>query len=150
MPQSLSQVLIHIVFSTKNRVPLIPTEVDAELYAYLGQICNNHKCPSILINGVANHIHILCGLSRIITIADIVEELKTGTSKWLKTKSPNLAKFSWQNGYGVFSVDWRNASYVKSYIAGQKEHHAKVTFQDEYRRLLHEFNISFDERYVWD
>jgi putative transposase len=150
MPQSLSQVLLHIVFSTKNRVPLIPLEIEPELYAYLGQICNNHHCPSIRINGVGNHVHILCGFSRTLTIAGLVEELKTGTSKWLKTKSPDLSRFSWQNGYGVFSVDWRNSDNVKSYIAGQKEHHHLVTFEEEYRKLLRDFGIPFDERYVWD
>jgi putative transposase len=150
MPQSLSQVLIHIVFSTKNRVPMIASEIDTELYAYLGQICNNRKCPSILINGIANHVHILCGLSRTLTIADLVEEIKTGSSKWLKTRLPHLLQFSWQNGYGVFSVDWRNAEAVKSYIAGQKEHHARVTFEEEYRKLLRDLGVAFDERYVWD
>jgi putative transposase len=148
MPQSLSQVLIHIVFSTKNRVPLITLEIDSELHAYLGQICNNHNCPSILINGVANHVHILCGLSRTLTMADLIEESKTGSSKWLKTRSPDLLMFSWQNGYGVFSVDWRNADAVKSYIAGQKEHRARVTFEEEYRKLLHDLGVAFDERYV--
>jgi putative transposase len=150
MPQSLSQVLLHIVFSTKNRVPMITLDIEPELYAYLGQICNNHRCPSILINGISNHIHILCGLSRTYTIAELVEELKTGTSKWVKTKLPNLSKFSWQNGYGVFSVDWKSAEYVKSYISGQKEHHHKVTFEEEYRKMLRDFGMQYDDRYVWD
>ena len=129
---------------------MIPLEIEQELHAYLGQICNNHQCPSILINGVDNHVHILCGLSRTFTIAELVEELKTGTSKWIKRKSPNISRFSWQNGYGVFSVDWRNAEYIKSYIAEQKEHHHKTTFEEEYRKLLRDFEIQFDEKYVWD
>jgi REP element-mobilizing transposase RayT len=150
MPQSLAQVIIHIVFSTKNRAPLITGAIEPELYSYLGGICNNQKCPVILINGVSDHIHILCGMSRTLTIADLLEEIKTHSSKWIKTKSPDLSKFSWQNGYGVFSVDWRNTDKVKAYISAQKEHHAKVTFQDEYRQILREYGVQFDERYVWD
>lgn len=150
MPQSLAQVILHIVFSTKNRAPLITNAVESELYAYLGGICNNQKCPVILINGVSDHIHILCGMSRTLTIADLLEELKTNSSKWIKTKSPDLSKFSWQNGYGVFSVDWRNTDKVKKYISTQKEHHAKVTFQNEYRRVLRDYGVQSDEKHVWD
>ena len=150
MPQSLSQVILHIVFSTKNRVPVILPEIEMELFPYLGQICNNQKCPVILINGTSNHVHILCAMSRTVAIADLVEELKTGSSKWIKTKSKDLLRFSWQNGYGVFSVDWRNTNEIKAYIAGQKEHHARVTFEDEYRVFLRDYRIPFDERYVWD
>ena len=129
---------------------MITPEIETHLYPYLAQICNNQKCPSILINGIANHVHILCGMSRTLTIAELVEELKTDSSKWLKTKSPELTRFSWQNGYGVFSVDWQNADHVKAYIATQKAHHAKVTFEDEYRKLLRDFGIPFDEQYFWD
>ena len=89
-------------------------------------------------------------LSRVITIADLIEEIKTNSSKWLKTTSRDLLRFSWQNGYGAFSVDWRNYEVIKKYIAGQKAHHAKIKFEDEYRKFLQENNIEFDEKYVWD
>lgn len=150
MPQSFAQVILHIVFSTKHRLPCITPEIEPQLFPYLGQICNNQRCPVILINGTANHLHILCGMGRTLTIADLVEELKTDSSKWLKTKSPSLHGFSWQNGYGVFSVDYRNTDGIKAYIASQKKHYTRVSFEDEYLATLNEFGVQYDERYVWD
>jgi putative transposase len=152
MPQSLAKVLVHLVYSTKNRTPwLADLDLRRELYAYKAAILkNNVDSPAILINGVADHVHILALLSRKFAIKDVVEEAKTETTKWLKKQSPRLADFHWQGGYGIFSVSESNVEPVKLYIANQEQHHAQMSFQDEYRTLCHRHGIEIDERYVWD
>ena len=151
MPQSLAKVLVHVVFSTKDRRPSLRDKaVRDELHRYLGGILNRLHCPSIIVGGVEDHVHFLCGLSRTSNAADIVKEVKRGSSLWLKTMSPDLADFSWQNGYGIFSIGFSQIESVRDYIAGQEEHHRRVSFQDEFRRLLGRYAIQFDERYVWD
>jgi putative transposase len=151
MPQSLAKVLVHLVFSTKNRYPfLADKEIRDEVHAYLGGTCNELDCPVLKVGGVADHVHILCALSRSISIAKLVGEVKRASSKWMKTKGKMLTKFAWQNGYGAFSVGQAEFERVRAYIAGQEEHHKKKTFQDEYRAFLKEYDIEYDERYVWD
>ena len=151
MPQSLSKVLVHIVFSTKQRYPFLgDKETRNEMHAYLGGTCNELGCRVLTVGGVADHVHILCILSRNVSVAELVGEVKRGSSKWIKTKGRMLTKFGWQNGYGAFSVGESEAERVKEYIAGQEEHHRKKTFQDEYRSFLKEYGIDYDERYVWD
>jgi len=151
MPQSLAKVLVHIVFSTKQRCPfLTDKDIRAEMHAYLGGTCNELQCPVLIVGGVADHVHILCGLSRNMSIAKLVGDVKRGSSKWIKTKGRMLTKFAWQNGYGVFSVGQTEVERVREYIAGQDEHHRRKTFQDEYRSFLKEYGIDYDERYVWD
>jgi putative transposase len=151
MPQSLANVLVHIVFSTKQRYPFLSDkDVRAEMHAYLGGTCNELECPVLIVGGVADHVHILCALSRKITIAKLVGDVKRGSSKWIKTKGRMLTKFAWQNGYGVFSVGESEVERVRRYIVGQEDHHRKKTFQDEYRSFLKEYGVDFDERYVWD
>lgn len=151
MPQSLAKVLVHIVFSTKNRYPfLVDKDIRNEMHAYLGGTCKNLGSHVLTIGGVADHVHILCALSRNLSIASLVGEIKRGSSKWIKTKARLLSKFAWQNGYGVFSVGQSEVERVRAYIAGQEEHHRKRTFQDEYRAFLKEYWIEYDERYVWD
>ncbi len=151
MPQSLANVLVHIIYSTKNRDPFLSDKgIRSEMHAYLGGTCNDCGCPVLTVGGVADHVHILCSLSRTITIADLLKELKTSSSKWVKTKGRILEKFSWQNGYGAFSVGQTEVERVLAYIRNQEEHHRHKTFQDEYRAFLKEYKIEFDERYVWD
>lgn len=150
MPQSLSNVVIHLVFSTKNRERLITPGLEAELYPYLATVLRTFKSPSLAINGTADHLHVLLTLARTIAIADLVEELKTDTSKWMKTKGRQFRNFHWQRGYGAFSVGQSQVPAVKRYIANQKEHHTGITFQEEYRKFLTSYGIQFDERYVWD
>jgi putative transposase len=147
MPQSLANILVHIVFSTKNREPFIEDAIREELHRCLGGVLRNLKSPSLCINSVQDHIHILATLSRTIAIADLIEEIKTSSSKWKKQHVP---RFQWQSGYGAFSIGQSQESVVRKYIDGQKEHHQRVTFQDEYRRLLQKYEIAYDERYVWD
>jgi REP element-mobilizing transposase RayT len=150
MSQSLSSVLIHLIFSTKNREPYITPEIELELHPYMAKIFREVKSPSLAINGTSDHIHILFSLGRVITIADLVEEIKTNTSKWIKTKGPEFRNFHWQRGYGAFSIGQSSVAALKRYIHNQKEHHRRVTFQEEYRKFLEAYGIEFDERYVWD
>jgi REP element-mobilizing transposase RayT len=151
MPQSLARVLVHIVFSTKNRASFLQDNaIRGELHAYLITVLDSLECPSLAINSVEDHIHILCALSRKIPLMKLIEELKTSTSKWLKTKGPSYRGFYWQNGYGAFSVSESKAPEVKRYIHNQEEHHRRLTFQDEFRALCDKHGLAIDERYVWD
>jgi putative transposase len=150
MPQSLSNVLIHIVYSTKNRNDWIIPEIETELHAYIATICQSYKSPVLIIGGTQNHIHILCQLGRTITISKLLEKIKPGSSKWIKTKGNQFSSFYWQNGYGSFSADTSKIISLKKYIKEQKKHHEHITFKEEYLELLKENNIEYDERYVWD
>ena len=150
MPQSLSNLLLHLIYSTKHREPLITTAIEAELYAYKVGILRDLGCPSLLVNGTADHVHILSALSRTKAVCEIVEAVKKGTSKWIKTKGPSFQVFTWQQGYGVFAVSESNAAEVRQCIADQKSHHQTRSFQEEYRGFLRKHRIAFDEAYVWD
>lgn len=150
MPQSLSRILIHLVFSTKNREPLLTPPIQTELHPYLAGVLDNIECPSLQVGGVEDHVHLFFGLSRTVTIAQVVEKVKTSSSKWLKTKSPALAEFHWQQGYGAFSVSRSDADAVVMYVREQAKHHHKMSFQDEYRALLKKYEVPYDEKYVWD
>ncbi len=150
MGQSLVKNYIHIVFSTKHREALIHPPYENELYSYLGGICKNLECYPIKIGGYSNHVHILCMLSKKIALMKLLEELKSHSSKWMKTKDESLKNFYWQDGYGAFSVNPAEVETVAAYIANQHEHHSKKTFQDEYRLFLKKYNVDYDERYVWD
>lgn len=150
MPQSLSSVFVHLVFSTKHRESFITPAIDAELQKYTASIFRALKSPSLAIDGATDHVHILFSLGRVITIADLVEEVKTESSKWIKTKGSESKSFHWQTGYGAFSIGQSNVATLKHYILGQKKHHQRVTFQDEYRKFLEAYGIDYEERYVWD
>jgi REP element-mobilizing transposase RayT len=151
MPQSLAQVYLHLVFSTKNRHPFLQDPaIRDETHKYLGGTCNNLDCPVLRVGGVVDHVHILCRLGRTCSIADLVKELKRESSQWLKSKAPELSDFYWQNGYGAFSVSPIHVEPLRIYIANQEEHHRIITFQDEFRRLLKKYGLEWDERYVWD
>lgn len=150
MGQSLVKNYLHIVFSTKYRQNLILPPVEDELHHYLGGTCKKLECPPLIVGGYTDHIHILCMLSKKIALMKLIEEIKSSSSKWVKTKAPEYANFYWQDGYGAFSVNPGQVERVIHYIKNQKEHHRKKTFQDEYRKILKEYNIEYDERYVWD
>ena len=150
MPQSLVKNYLHITFSTKNRYLFIDEHIKDELFSYLGGICKNLECNPIIVGGHKNHVHILCLLSRKIALMKLIEEVKTYSSKWIKTKGQKYQKFYWQNGYGGFSINESQVDYVKAYILKQEEHHKKISFKDEYRNFLKEYDIEYDERYVWD
>jgi putative transposase len=150
MPQSLSYLLTHIVFSTKDRAPVLDVAVRPALHAYLATVARNVDCECFRVGGVADHVHLAVRLSRTITMAQLIEELKTSSSKWLKTQSPALAAFAWQRGYGAFSVGPSDLNALLHYIDTQEEHHKTRSFQDEYRAFLKKYGIEYDERYVWD
>ena len=151
MPQSLARVVLHVVFSTKNRVPFLKDpELRARLHSYMAGALQNIGCEPILINGVDDHVHILSNLSRTVTIAGLVEAAKGGPSKWMKEQGPAYHDFYWQGGYGSFSVSQSNVEQVRAYIATQEEHHRGVSYQDEFRALCRKHGVEIDERYVWD
>ncbi len=151
MAQSLTQIYLHIVFSTKNRAPFLSDpDLRDRTHAYLAGTCQNLGSPSLIVGGVADHVHVLCRLGKTISISVLVRELKRESSKWLKEQSPELALFYWQNGYGAFSISPSHIEKLKVYIANQEAHHRTETFQDEFRRLLKLYEIEYEERYVWD
>ena len=150
MPQSLSRVIAHGIFSTKDRVPNLNPEIHPELFAYLAAILNGEGHEAIKVGGHVDHVHILYGLSRTTTIADTIQVVKTSTSKWIKTKGLEYQGFAWQSGYGIFGVSESNVDTAVRYIANQDIHHEKHSFQEEYRALMRKHGISIDERYVWD
>ena len=150
MGQSLVKNYLHIIFSTKQRVPLIHQLVEVELYSYIGGICKEMECFPIKIGGHTDHLHILCLLSKKIALMNLLEEVKSHSSKWMKTKGVELKDFYWQNGYGAFSVNPSEIDKVIAYIENQKEHHRKKSFQEEYRAFLKKYKVEYDERYVWD
>ena len=150
MPQSLSFLLIHIVFSTKDRMPVIDATIGPALHAYLAAIARNANCECFRVGGVSDHVHLAVQLARTTTTANLVETLKTSSTKWLKTQSPGLSGFAWQRGYAVFSVRPTDLDALRHYINTQAAHHNTRTFEDEYRVLLNKYDVPFDERYVWD
>lgn len=151
MPQSLSAVYVHVVFSTKHRAPLLTdAPLRAEMHRYLAGISNTLGCPALEVGGVADHVHLLARLGRSHSQADWVKELKRVSTTWVKTRAPALAGFAWQAGYGAFSVSASQLERVRRYVAGQEAHHQQATFQDEYRALLRAHGVDWDEQYVWD
>ena len=150
MPQSLSLVIVHVIFCTKERRPFLNPDIRPKLHAYLATVARNADCETYRVGGVADHVHLAIRLSRTITIAKLVETLKTASSKWLKTEAPDLAAFSWQRGYACFSVGPADLDSLRAYIDGQEEHHKTRTFQDEFRMFLKKYGVEYEEAYVWD
>jgi REP element-mobilizing transposase RayT len=150
MPQSLASILVHIIFSTKNREPLIHPEIEPELFPYMATTCKSLNSPALLINGTMDHVHLLVSLGRKMSVADLIEELKSSSSRWIKSKGPKYREFYWQNGYGAFSIGQSGVNALKEYIELQKEHHRVRTFQEEFREFLRKYEMEYDERYVWD
>src|SRR5262249_22149683 len=142
--QSLVKNLVHLIYSTKHRTPCLHAEIRPALYAYQAGILQNWDSPALLIGGVADHVHVLFSLSKNHALAKVVEEVKRGSSKWIKTQGPEFHDFHWQNGYGAFSVSPSNADAVKAYVEKQDEHHRKMTFQEEFREFLKRHGVEFD------
>jgi REP element-mobilizing transposase RayT len=150
MPQSLSQVILHIVFSTKDRRPWLDLEIRPRMHAYLATVCRDCNCEAYRVGGVADHVHIAARLARTISQAELLEKIKKTSSAWIKEQGERYAGFYWQGGYGDFSIGWSQLEDLIHYIDRQEEHHRRQTFQEEYRDLLRKYHIEFDERYVWD
>jgi REP element-mobilizing transposase RayT len=151
MPQSLVQIYLHVVFSTKNRHPFLVDKVLREnLHAYLVGGCEGQGSPSIQVGGVEDHVHLLLRLGKTIDVAALVRELKRESSKWIKDQDAKLGDFHWQAGYGAFSVSPSHVEALTKYIRNQEKHHKQESFQDEFRRLCEKYGVAIDERYVWD
>lgn len=151
MPQSLSVIYVHLVFSTKDRRPFLQSQgLRQALHGHLGELSKRLDCPVLAVGGVEDHVHVLARFGRTITQAEWVKELKRVSNQWVKAQSRDLAEFAWQGGYADFSVSMSRLDPVKAYLARQEEHHRKVSFQDELRSLLRKHQMTWDERYVWD
>ena len=151
MPQTLSQIWLHIIFSTKNREPLLPDkQVLEKVHAYLAGICNQMESPALIVGGIEDHVHILCNQSKNVALKDLIQNVKQDSSKWIKRQWPNLNQFYWQQGYGAFSLSPPHVDKVRHYIATQEDHHRRVGFQDEFRSFLERYQVLYDERYIWD
>ena len=150
MPQSLSRIYIHTVFSTKGRQAILDRKIRPDLYSYMSGICKKMDCSPVKIGGYSDHIHILFILSKKMTLIKFMEEVKKSSSKWMKTLGKKYADFYWQTGYGAFSINPSEIEKVIEYIENQEIHHSKKTFQQEYRAFLNKYNVDYDERYVWD
>lgn len=149
MSQSLSKLYTHIIYHIKNTSVEIRKQDKSELYAYIGSIIKNNQSIPIIINGVEDHVHILCVMSKNIALAKLVEEIKRHSSRWIKTKSSYYNKFAWQGGYGGFSVSPSLHHKTKLYIQNQEKHHEKMSFKEEYIMFLEEYGIDYNENYLW-
>jgi putative transposase len=150
MPQSLAKNLIHLVFSTKNREPVLTESVRVPLCAYVSGVLRDLNSPAIAINAWRDHVHILFTLSKNHSLSHVIMEVKRATSKWIKTQGTAFATFHWQNGYGAFSIGQSGVEEVKTYIGNQAKHHRVKTFEEEFRSLLKRYQVEFDELYLWD
>ena len=149
MAQSLSKLYLHIIFHIQSNSCHIRKQDKNELFAYMGSIIKDNESIPILINGVEDHVHILCVMSKNIALAKFIEEVKRHSSRWIKTKGWHYAQFSWQGGYGGFSVSPSLYDKTKNYIANQEEHHKKMSFKEEYLLFLREYDIEYNEQYLW-
>ncbi len=151
MAQSLSKIIVHIIFSTKDHYPFLDdVNIRREMHSYLAEVYKQYACPAIIINGTSDHVHVLCVLSKTETVSKGIGESKRSSSKWIKNKGGIMKKFQWQNGYGVFSVSQSGVLEVKKYIDNQEEHHKHISFKEEYLNFLKKYEIEYNERYIWD
>jgi len=150
MAQTLVQMYTHLIFSTKDRRPLLEEAIHEPLIAYLGGALRKLQSPLLAGGCATDHIHLLYSHSKNVTLIALLEQIKKESSKWIKTQGAQFERFYWQRGYGAFSVSASKLDVVDRYVRNQMEHHRKVTFQEEFRRFLKEYGIAYDERYVWD
>lgn len=151
MSQSLVQIYVHVVFSTKQRRPFLRTAEERErLHAYLAGTCNARECPAIAVGGAEDHVHLLGRLGKTLDVSTLVRELKRESSKWIKREFTALTDFAWQEGYGAFSLSPAHLESAQRYVADQMEHHRKESFQDEFRRVCAKYGLVIDERFVWE
>ena len=150
MAQSLSMNLVHLIYSTKNRVPCLDADIRPALFKYQAGIFREWGSPAIEVGGEKDHVHALFVLSKNHALIKVIEEVKKGSSKWLKTQGSAFQTFHWQGGYGAFSVSQSHVADVRAYIQRQEEHHETMSFQEEFRKFLRRYGIEYDERYVWD
>jgi putative transposase len=150
MSQSLSRIVLHLVFSTKNREPWLDSDLRPRVFAYLADIGRDMGCEVYRVGGTVDHVHMAVLLARTLRVADFMKKVKGSSSVWIKEHGENHAGFSWQAGYGTFSLGVSQLQALTGYIDRQEEHHRVKGFQDEYREMLRKYGVEFDERYVWD
>ena len=150
MPQSFAAIHLHLVFSTKHRQPFLASAIATRMYEYMGGTLRSLGCAPLAIGGMPDHVHLLIGMGREITIADMVKTTKASSSRWIHDTMSGMAAFSWQSGYGAFAVSQDRVTGVRGYIERQEEHHRTKTFQEEYLEFLSAHGIVWDERYIWD
>jgi len=149
LAQTLVSLLVHVVFSTKNRADLIGPDIESDLYKYISGTLRKLESPCLIIGGTPNHLHLLVSQSKNIALAFLLEELKKSSSKWMKQQDTSLRLFKWQDGYGAFTVGQSNVATLKRYIERQKSHHQRRSFEDELRGLLKKYQVEYNERYIW-
>jgi REP element-mobilizing transposase RayT len=150
MSQTLSQVILHVVFSTKDRRPWLDLAVRPRMHAYLATVCRDCDCEAYRVGGADDHVHIAARLARTISQADLLQNIKKTSPAWIKRQGRQYSAFFWQGGYGDFSIGWSQLEELVRYIERQEQHHRTQSFQEEYRNLLEKYRVGFDERYVWD
>lgn len=150
MPQSLSLVIVHLIFSTKEREPWINPDIRPRLHAYLAEVARGHGCLAYRVGGVADHVHLALTLPRTMTQSDLVKELKTTSNHWLEKQDARFSAFAWQRGYGIFSIGKSQLPALIDYIDNQEDHHRTRSFQEEFRSMLSKYGVEYDEAYVWD
>ena len=150
MGQSLVQIYVHVIFSTKSRRPFLKDNaLRNDLSGYIAGICKNKSCPALIINGVEDHLHLLCRLGKTIEISKFIQSIKRSSNEWVKENS-RLKNFYWQNGYGAFSISPGHIDGLTEYIRDQEAHHRRETFQEEFRRICKRYGVELDERYAWE
>ena len=149
MAQTLVSLLVHIIFSTKTREPLITPEVEPELFAYIGGILKNQESRLLDAGGTSDHVHLLVSQSKNIALSSLMKDVKKDSSSWIKTKDKRFRNFHWQDGYGAFTIRQADIPALNKYIAGQKHNHRKRTFQEELIAFLNEYGMTYDQRYLW-
>jgi REP element-mobilizing transposase RayT len=150
MPQSLTQIFIHLIFATKKRQPRITPEIEERLFSYLGTICSEMGATPIQVGGYRNHIHMLFLMPKYVTLVDLIKKIKATSSIWLKTQGQEFHDFYWAEGYAAFSIDRNGKDKIVRYIQNQEAHHSKTLFESELESLLDQEEIPFDKRYLWD
>ena len=150
MPQSLTQLYAHLIFSTKNHAPFLHPSIRPRVHAYLATLLRDYESPYVVVGGVDDHVHILFDQGKMRSPVEFVEHVKKESSKWIKTLGDEFKQFYWQRGYGMFSVSSTHREKVEAYVQNQEEHHRTKSFQEEYREFLDRYGIEYDERYIWD
>ncbi len=150
MPGTYTELLVHMVFSTKGRRAWLTGDIADRLYAYIGGIARDERCALCSIGGIEDHLHLYLRIRPDLSVSDLMRSIKGRSSRWLHETYPNLRDFAWQEGYGAFSVSKSQEEAVKRYIAGQAEHHRVEDFQSELLRLFKAHEIGFDRKYVFD
>lgn len=149
MANTFTSLHCHLIFSTKNRENWIQPEIQERVWSFLGGIARDNGLKPILIGGMPDHVHLAVGMPATLSVSKALQQIKGGSSKWMKETFPNMAGFAWQDGYGAFAVSKSNLPPLISYIENQREHHAKRSFQEELLALLALHEIEYDERYIW-